>query len=902
MPVAASPSAAHDARRFVSSAASSWGHDDVAGDLELITTELVTNALLHGSPPVELRLARGDSVVRVEVADGSRARPVQGLARADAMTGRGLTLVGALSARWGADMAGAGKVVWAEVSTVGVAPTTSIVPGVSDATDADVEVEALLDAWDDVYDVPLHHVHLGDVPTDLLLAAKAHVDNLLREFALVTHSAEATGDIAAPLAALMDSVSRRFSRARESIKRQAIAAARSGAARTTLTLDLPADAAAAGEEYLAALDALDSYARAARLLTLESPPQHRVFRHWYVEELVGQLRRAAAGEPPAPPTSFEARLLAEVASLSAAHRSTERAARLQSVTAALARAATPSDVAAVVVSEGVSALGAVGGSLLIPEDDHLRVPGAVGYSADLLARLDAEPLDADLPAAVALRTAVPVWIESGDERDAQFPLLADLEPATLALCAVPLSSAGRVLGVLRFSFDAPRLFDADARRFTTALAAQTAQALDRTTLFVAERAAKERWVHLSEASQALSSSLEPAETLSRLTALLVPRLADWAVVHLYEPGAGPPQVGAMAHRDPAVVEALRGMVMAQPLDVDAPGGVGEVIRTRRSLRYSRVPDHVRDRAVAAAPRAELRAAIDPTTGIAVPLIARGRVLGALAIARTSGAAYTQDDLEFVEDLAARAGVAMLNAQQYQRERDVAVTLQRSLLPQTLPRLPGLRLAWRYLPGGTGSDIGGDWYDVIPIGDGTVGLVIGDVMGRGVQAAAVMGQLRATARAYATADLRPREVLERLDLAVGGLEQSQITTVLYGVLDLASGELVVASAGHLPPLVVPTAGEPHYLDVTPGPPLGTGSPSYDEHRVVLAPGTTLLLYTDGLVEDHERPVDVGLDLLRDAARAAAGPDDLCDRAVAELGRDNSADDVALLAVCLDGRPD
>jgi GAF domain-containing protein len=234
---------------------------------------------------------------------------------------------------------------------------------------------------------------------------------------------------------------------------------------------------------------VDDYARAARLLTLETPPQHRVFRRWYVETIVAQLRAATDG-PPAVPQSFEQRLLAELDAVTAAQRMTDRGARLQAVTSALANATTAEEVAAVVVSEGVAALGASGGGLILAGADRLTVPAAVGYGGTLLEKLRAERPDAELPAAHALRSGEPVWLESRQSRDERFPDLGEMEAETVSLCAVPLRGADRILGALRFSFTSQRLFGDDERRFVYALAGQTAQALERSSLYEAERAAR----------------------------------------------------------------------------------------------------------------------------------------------------------------------------------------------------------------------------------------------------------------------------------------------------------------------------------------------------------------------------------------------------------------------------
>jgi GAF domain-containing protein/anti-sigma regulatory factor (Ser/Thr protein kinase) len=863
------PDAVPRARRFVSAALSNAGAEALTGDCELVASELVTNALLHGEPPVGVRVRVTGGRVRLEVGDGSRATPVRAVAGPETMTGRGLWLVATLADRWGIEAVPPGKVVWAELGGSGGVHTI----------DGEVDAEALLRAWHEagVEEVgePRHTLRLGDIPTDLLLAAKAHVDNLVREFALMSAGAVsgASGAVPAHLGQLIEKVTTRFAEARQAIKRQALAAAEAGDARTHLSLTLPLSAARAGEEYLAGLDEADAYARAARLLTLETPPHHRAFRRWYVTSMIEQLRRAASGEPPVVPPTFEQCLLDELGQLAEANKAAERSARLQAVTAALAPATTAEHVASVVVSEGVTALGAVGGSLLVPSADGLlEVPGALGYSEELIERLRAEHPGTDLPAAVALRTGESVWLESLHERDSRFPGLVGLEPATVALCAVPLTVGEQVIGVLRFSFDVPQLFDEDTRRFMTGLAAQATLALERARLFAAERAARARTAFLDAAAQLLTSTLEPQDTLDHLTALLVPSYGDWAVVYLVDED-GIVRPTALAHRDRSADELAE--LSERDVDLGHVDVVRQVVHTRVTSRHA-------------------------PGGMVVPLVARGAVVGAVALGRRGDSPYSEQDRKMVEDVGARAAVAVTNARQFERERGTALMLQRSLLPQRMPRVPGITFAWRYLPAGEGTHVGGDWYDVIDLGAGRVALVIGDVMGRGLQAAAVMGQLRATARASASIDVSPAEVLVRLDRAVSGLEQSQITTALFAVLDIPAATMTVASAGHLPPLIVRPDGRADYLEVEPGPPLGSDMPDYPTTTVPLEPGSTLLLFTDGLVEDRARPVEVGMEALRVAAAGVANPEQLCERVLDALGRSQGHDDdTALLAVTLNG---
>ncbi len=872
--------AARTAREFVRKTVLGSVAEAYADDAELVVAELVTNAILHAAPPVEIRLWVAADGMRVEVADGTDRPPVRPVANAEAMTGRGLALVAALARQWGFQARGTGKIVWAELG-----------PSDGDETTSD-DIDALIDAWAEDIDEPTQQkfsVSLGDVPTDLLLEAKAHVDNLVREFSLATSGA-ATGETTAVpphLAQVMDVIMNRFAEPRQAIKRQALAAAARGEERTFLTMTLPLSAIEAGRQYLKALDDAESYARAARLLTLESPPQHRAFRRWYVSALVDQLSAIAAGKQPPQPPSFEHHLLDEFGTVAAAQRISERAARLQVVTAALASATTPEQVAEVVVSEGVGALEASGGGLLMPADEmNIAVPGAVGYAEEIVEQMRREGRDADLPAAHVLRTGESVWLETLQERDRHFPSLRGFEPTTVAMCAVPMTVRDQTIGALRFSFDRMRLFDNDERRFVLALAAQAALALERALLFAAERTAVERSAFLAEATQRLTASLDPEQTIATMTDLLVPEFADWALVYLRE-GGPDAQPTSFQHRDPAITERFREVMLRRPPTMAERQHITTVLTSGQSVRFTELPE-----------LPELDEALSPTSGLCVPLAVRGEIIGAVGLVRTSPPAYDDKDQQVIEDLTTRAAVALSNARSYQRERQTAITLQRSLLPQKLPAVPGVSFAWRYLPAGASALIGGDWYDVLALDDERVGLVIGDVMGRGVGAAAVMGQLRATARAYASAQMSPADVLAQMDSAVARLEQSQITTAAVAILDIPSHTLTIASAGHLPPLLLPADGPARFLDVEPGPPLGAATPDYPETVAELPPGATLLLFTDGLVEDRHRPVDVGLKELRLATTGAVDPEDVCTKALTIVGPDaQHEDDTAMLAIQL-----
>ncbi|MFF9214270.1 MULTISPECIES: ATP-binding SpoIIE family protein phosphatase [unclassified Streptomyces] len=258
---------------------------------------------------------------------------------------------------------------------------------------------------------------------------------------------------------------------------------------------------------------------------------------------------------------------------------------------------------------------------------------------------------------------------------------------------------------------------------------------------------------------------------------------------------------------------------------------------------------------------------------------------------------TSGVLIFATDVTDHAEAAERLRASERRQRETAVTLQRSLLPQELEEPDDLRIAATYHPGGTEAAVGGDWYDVITLGGGRTALVIGDVMGRGVRAAAVMGQLRTAVRAYARLDLPPHEVLQLLDGLATEIDANQIATCVYAVHDPNEGRLMYASAGHLPILVRDENGIVHRADEPTGPPLGTGGWMHASGSIPLTPGSTAVLYTDGLVERRDEDLDEGIAALERALAGATGsPQVVCDRLVRSAGvTADHADDVAVLVL-------
>jgi serine phosphatase RsbU (regulator of sigma subunit) len=286
----------------------------------------------------------------------------------------------------------------------------------------------------------------------------------------------------------------------------------------------------------------------------------------------------------------------------------------------------------------------------------------------------------------------------------------------------------------------------------------------------------------------------------------------------------------------------------------------------------------------------------------VPLRARGRVLGVVGLAREPGGpTYSGTDVALAEEIAARAALALDNVRLYDEARATAVALQRSLLPSPQPRVTGVDTAQRYLPGSRDLGVGGDWFDVITLSCGRVALVIGDVMGRGLRAAAAMGQLRTAVRMLAVLDPMPEDLLRHLDVLAQDTDEVQLATCVYAVFDPVTRSLSYATAGHPPPVLQRPDGTTEQLPQPSGAPLGVGGVPFESVTLEVPDGARLVLYTDGLVESRDVDIDDGLRRLgRALEHGPPGLDPLCDHVLAALDRAaGHEDDVALLVTQLTG---
>jgi PAS domain S-box-containing protein len=421
---------------------------------------------------------------------------------------------------------------------------------------------------------------------------------------------------------------------------------------------------------------------------------------------------------------------------------------------------------------------------------------------------------------------------------------------------------------------------------------------EREAAYRAAEHARGRLSVLAEVSAALSTTLDVAEALDRMAQQLVPAVADWCAVDLAEP-QGVRRV-AVAHVDPTRLAALRSV---HPTAGVQGTTVSAVLAAGQPQLFKDIDDEQLARLAGPPERLALLREVGVTSSLVVPLRARSRVLGALTLGQVDGRRYDEDDLQMAADIGRRAGLAVDNAQLFAKEHEVAVALQRAMLPR-VPSVPGLEVSAHYFAGSERADVGGDWYDVLPLPDGSVGVAIGDVMGHDLIAAAAMGQLRSVLRSYAWEGHRPSEVLERLDRLVQGLGMAQLATCVYGrLLPVEGGALLrYANAGHLPPVVQSRTGEVQVLDggksVLIGAPGGSSEGGRPDGSAFIARGSTLVLYTDGLVEDRETDVDSGVARLCALVAGhdpALGVSTLCDRLLDELLTGPRTDDAAVIAV-------
>ncbi|MFE9308860.1 SpoIIE family protein phosphatase [Streptomyces sp. NPDC088353] len=433
--------------------------------------------------------------------------------------------------------------------------------------------------------------------------------------------------------------------------------------------------------------------------------------------------------------------------------------------------------------------------------------------------------------------------------------------------------------------------------------------------FTEQYRARERLQLVNEASVRIGTTLDVVRTAQELADVCVPALADFVSVDLLDPPehGGEPLTGPVtmpvvlrraAHRsvNAGSPEALAVAGRTELYPATSPQGASLV--TGHSVVISKESGDL-EKWLSWDPVRRLHSReLGVHATMSVPIRARGVTLGVAVFTRfRQPAPFMPDDVLLAEEVTARAAVCIDNARRYSRERETALALQRSLLPRSLPRTAAVEAASRYLPAAR-AGVGGDWFDVIPLSGTRVALVVGDVLGHGVQASASMGRLRTAVRTLADIDLAPDELLTHLDDVVARLSAEAGAegrpgevgaTCLYAVYDPVSRRCTLARAGHPPPVLVPPDGPPRRVELPSGPPLGLGGLPFESVELQLPEGSVLSFYTDGLVESRERDTDAGHRLLCEALAARSGSlEETCDRVLHTLlPAGGASDDAALL---------
>ncbi len=406
------------------------------------------------------------------------------------------------------------------------------------------------------------------------------------------------------------------------------------------------------------------------------------------------------------------------------------------------------------------------------------------------------------------------------------------------------------------------------------------------------------------------AALDLDQVAPALVNIIVPHFCNSAGLVVLESLVGADEMPAGTHEGTHVVRRLAVAHDDDNVGWDAAFPIGEILQYPPESPHTQcletgkpvLQDLANDMAVGLAKamrRTPMSKLLSGTSMLLLPLIARGTTLGFFVCTRSVGfRRFDPYDTEIGMEFATRAAIFIDNARRYSRERATALTLQRSLLPTGLSAPSSVEVRHRYLPGSKMIEVGGDWYESIALPGGRVALVVGDVAGHGVRAAVTMGRLRTAIRTLARLELPPAETLQQLDELMHelGVREPHFATCVYAVFDAVSGNCEVASAGHLPPLLVGPDSRREFLDVAPAPPLGIGSGPIQTKTFKIKDGSLLVLYTDGLVETRTSDIDEGLTRLREifGPGAAERPlEELCKATLAGVYTDDQRDDIAVL---------
>ena len=590
----------------------------------------------------------------------------------------------------------------------------------------------------------------------------------------------------------------------------------------------------------------------------------------------------------------------------------EMVRRLQGITDAALAHLDLDDLLDEVTAQTIAALGADTMAIFLCEEGEL-VARATRCPKGLLREDVRVPMGEGVAGRVASQRSM-VVVDDLAASAPESPLY--VSKGVRSLVGVPLVVGGELLGAVHVGSVAPSRFTEADGQFLQLVADRTAQAIDRARLFAAEReartlaeAAQRRLAFLTTAGEELARSLDQQTLLDTVVRQSVPFLADWCAVDFADPDAtGGVRCVAAVHRNPGLVPLVRQLHDSRPSSPSLAKGVGRVLKTRESQFRQVVHESDLEAAAGSPERLKLFQMLGPGSVIIVPLVVRGDLLGAVSFVHsTSGRRYTEADLDLAEELVRRAALALDNARLFEERSEVARTLQASLLPPHLPEIPSAELDAVFQAGGEGVDVGGDFYDVFQTEPGDWALVIGDVCGKGAEAAAVTALGRYTLRAAAMQARRPSRVLHVLNEAMLRQDSARpFLTVAYARLQVGDdgARVTVGCAGHPLPMVLRASGEVEVVG-SPGTLLGcfpeieVDDVSTDLHR-----GDALVLFTDGVNEARDGDgVELGVDGVRDVLASCAGMsaasinERLHAAATSRLADGRPADDIAVLTLRL-----
>jgi len=584
-----------------------------------------------------------------------------------------------------------------------------------------------------------------------------------------------------------------------------------------------------------------------------------------------------------------------------------RAALLAEITAVLARADTRDDVIGILMDNGVVAVGAEAGGIVLPDATGERYVLVSSHNVnDVAHRQRVIDIGAPYPMAHTVRTGQALFFGDAAERAAAFPEAERFFTARHASSAVlPMRVDDRVLGGVSFHFAERHAFDAAEREFLVALVGQCAQALERTRARAEAVRARAQLQVLADLAGRLAGVTEPDAVWAALLHAVVPAVADGAVIQLLGDDDRPGMT-AHLHVGEAEAAALRTVLDRFPPSLDASIGLGPVLRTGKPEVVTDVPAAL-DRLARSPGHREALAGMRATSWLITPMNDGDRRIGAMALIRGSAEPFTDRDVPFAAEWGRRAAVALTRVRDLQRHRQVSADLQRGLLPRRLPDVPGMTLGSCYRPGERDLQVGGDFYDVFPIGPQRFAVAVGDVCGTGPVAASRTALVRHSMRAFARLLSEPAAVTGAVnDALLHENLNGAFCSMAYAVLE-RRGDTVVADltlAGHPLPLLRRADGRVEAVGSS-GTVLGVvQAPRYRVTRHELRPGDSLVFYTDGVTERRDGDRFLGEEGLADLVRLAPAEDAAAlaaelESAVLDFGSLPLADDLAILAVRVDG---